>query len=68
MEVKKIKEEPIQLKIKKLENIDEFIKEVNENNKIILKTVRREGNILEKNIMYMFVSVDGTNIYYLSER
>ena len=62
-----VKEEPVQLEIQKLENIDEFIKEVNENNKIILKTVKREGNILEKNIMHMFASIDGTNIYYLSE-
>ncbi len=55
------------LNINKLEDIEEFIKTINENKKIILKTVSKKGNILEKNIMYMFVSVDGTNIYYIEE-
>lgn len=55
------------LNINKLEDIEEFIETVNENKKIILKTVSKKGNILDKNIMYMFVSVDGTNIYYIEE-
>lgn len=55
------------LNINKLEDVEEFIKTVNENKKIILKTVTKKGNILDKNIMYMFVSVDGTNIYYIEE-
>ncbi len=55
------------LNINKLEDIEDFIKTVNENKKIILKTVSKKGNILDKNIMYMFVSVDGTNIYYIEE-
>ncbi len=55
------------LNINKLEDIEDFIKTVNENKKMILKTVSKKGNILDKNIMYMFVSVDGTNIYYIEE-
>lgn len=55
------------LNINKLEDIEGFIEGVNKNKKIILKTVSKKGNILEKNIMYMFVSVDGTNIYYVEE-
>lgn len=55
------------LNINKLEDIEGFIEGVNKNKKIILKTVSKKGNILEKNIMYMFVSVDGTNIYYIEE-
>ena len=60
-------EDEAPLNIEKLENIDEFIKQINENKKVILKTVKREGNILEKNIMYIFMSIDGKNIYYINE-
>ncbi|MCR8746484.1 DNA polymerase I [Romboutsia lituseburensis] len=53
--------------IKKLEDIESFIKEVSDKKEILIKTVRKEGNILEKNILYMFVSTDGSNIYYIEE-
>ncbi|MBO3445691.1 DNA polymerase I [Clostridium sp. CCUG 7971] len=60
-------EDEAPLNIEKLENIDKFINEINENKKVILKTVKREGNILEKNIMYVFMSIDGKTIYYINE-
>lgn len=60
-------DEGIELNINKLENIDEFIREVKENNKIILKSIKKDGNILEKNIMYIYLSIDGENIYYINE-
>ncbi|MEG1310958.1 MAG: DNA polymerase I [Romboutsia sp.] len=61
------KEEVIEIKIDKLENINEFINEINKNKKLILKTVKKEKNILEKNIMYIFMSIDGKNMYYINE-
>ncbi|WP_296647160.1 DNA polymerase I [Romboutsia sp. 13368] len=57
----------VELEITKLENIDAFIKEIKENKELILKTVTREGNILDKRIMYIFLSVDGKKVYYISE-
>ncbi|RDY23365.1 DNA polymerase I [Romboutsia maritimum] len=59
--------EEIELNISKLENIQEFINESKNQKKLILKTVKKEGNILEKNIMYMYISIDGKNIYYINE-
>lgn len=53
--------------ISKLDNINEFIENVNKNKELILKIVKKEGNILEKNIMYVFLSLDGKNIYYIDE-
>lgn len=53
--------------IKKLEDIERFIKEASNKKEVLIKTVRKEGNILEKNILYIFVSTDGSNIYYIEE-
>lgn len=53
--------------IKKLEDIEYFIKEASNKKEVLIKTVRKEGNILEKNILYIFVSTDGSNIYYIEE-
>ena len=53
------------VEISKLEDIDEFINKVKENNELIIKTVTREGNILDKRIKYIFLSVDGKKIYYV---
>ena len=57
----------LSVNLSKLENIDEFIGKVYENKKLILKTVKRSGNILDKNIIYIFLSLDGENIYYIGE-
>lgn len=53
------------IEILKLKDIDKFIDEVNKKGQVILKTVRGQGNILEKNIIYIFISVDGEKIYYI---
>lgn len=53
------------IEILKLKEIDKFIDEVKEKGQVILKTVRGQGNILEKNIIYIFISVDGEKIYYI---
>ena len=55
------------VEISKLEDIDEFINKVKENNELIIKTVTKEGNILDKRIKYIFLSVDGKKIYYVEE-
>lgn len=55
------------LNIKKLENIDTFINDIKKEGKLYIDTVSRQGNILEKNIIHIFISVDGTNIYYINE-
>ena len=59
----------INLEISKLDNdnMDEFINKVNENNELIIKTVTKVGNILDKRIIYLFLSLDGENIYYIEE-
>ncbi|MDB3085108.1 DNA polymerase I [Clostridioides difficile] len=53
------------IEILKLKEIDKFIDEVKEKGQVILKTVRGQGNILEKNIIYIFISIDGEKIYYI---
>ena len=57
----------LELNIKPLDNAEELINEIKEKKELIIKTVTKVGNILEKNILYMFISVDGENIYYLNE-
>ncbi|HBI91721.1 MAG TPA: DNA polymerase I [Terrisporobacter glycolicus] len=59
-------EEKIDLNINHLDNVEEFKKELEKNNKLFIKTVKKVGNILDKNIQYVFVSSNGTDIYYLS--
>ena len=62
-----IEEVALELNIKSLDNEEELINEIKEKKELIIKTVTKVGNILEKNILYMFISVDGENIYYLNE-
>lgn len=59
-------EEKIDLNINHLDNVEEFKKELEKTNKLFIKTVKKVGNILDKNIQYLFVSSNGTDIYYLS--
>lgn len=59
-------EEKIHLNINHLDNVEEFKKELEKTNKLFIKTVKKVGNILDKNIQYVFVSSNGTDIYYLS--
>lgn len=60
-------EEEVALNIKHLDNIEEFKKEVENNKKLYIKTVSRVGNILDKKILYVFVTANGEDIYYIKE-
>ena len=61
-----IKEE-INLKVEHLDNVDEFIKKAQENKRVIIDVIGREGNILDKKIIHVFLSLDGEEIYYVNE-
>lgn len=61
-----IKEE-IDLKIQHLDNIEYFVKKAEENGQLIIDVIGKEGNILDKRIMYVFLSLDGKEIYYVDE-
>ncbi len=60
-------EEKIELNIAHLDNVEEFKKEVEKTNKLFIRTVKKVGNILDKNILYVFVSANGKDIYYLND-
>ena len=55
------------IEIIKLEEINKFIDNVKKQKELIIKVVSKEGNILEKRIQYIFLSIDGENIYYIKE-
>ncbi|CEO05378.1 DNA polymerase I [Paraclostridium sordellii] len=57
----------INLSIKELVNIEEFIKDVKSKKSLILKSIRKNGNILEKNLMTIYLSINGEDIYYINE-
>lgn len=57
----------IKLSIKELVNIEEFIKDVKSKKSLILKAIRKNGNILEKNLMTIYLSINGEDIYYINE-
>ncbi|MCC3867665.1 DNA polymerase I [Terrisporobacter mayombei] len=59
-------EEKINLNINHLDNVEEFKKELEKTNKLFIKIVKKVGNILDKNILYVFVSSNGSDIYYLN--
>ena len=59
-----IKEE-IDLKIEHLDNVEDFIKKAEENKKVIIDVIGKEGNILDKRVLYVFL--DGNEIYYVNE-
>ena len=62
-----IVEEKIELNINHLEDLSAFKNEIEKTNKLFIKTVSKVGNILEKNLIYVFVSADGKNIYYIND-
>lgn len=61
-----IKEE-IDLKIKHLDDISDFTQKAKNNKKLIIDVIGKEGNILDKKILYVFLSLDGETIYYINE-
>jgi DNA polymerase-1 len=48
-------------------NIDSIIDEINDKKHMFLKAVTKQGNILDKNIIYMFISFDASKIYYIND-
>ena len=56
-----------QVIVNKLEDIKSFVENVRNNKKLILKTISRSGNILEKNIMKIYLSIDGEELFYIDE-
>lgn len=61
-----IKQE-VDIEIQHLENIDEFIKKAEESKNLIIDVVGKEGNILDKRILHVFLSLDGKKVYYVNE-
>lgn len=59
--------EELKVIVNKLEDVKEFIKKARISKKIILKTISRTGNILEKNIMQIYLSVDGEELFWADE-
>ncbi|MEX6584985.1 DNA polymerase I [Paraclostridium bifermentans] len=60
-------DEEVKVIVNKLEDVKEFIKKARSSKKIILKTISRTGNILEKNIMQIYLSVDGEELFWADE-
>lgn len=48
--------------------IDRLIEEIKNKKYMILKTVSKEGELLDENIIYLFITLDGENIYYIKEK
>ena len=61
-----IKEE-VNLKVQHLDNVEDFIEKAKENKKVIIDVIGREGNILDKKVINVFLSLDGKEIYYINE-
>lgn len=59
--------EELKVIVNKLEDVKEFIKKARSSKKLILKTISRTGNILEKNIMQIYLSVDGEELFWADE-
>ncbi|MDV8110178.1 DNA polymerase I [Bacillus sp. BAU-SS-2023] len=59
--------EELKVIVNKLEDVKELIKKARSSKKIILKTISRTGNILEKNIMQIYLSVDGEELFWADE-
>jgi len=47
--------------------VEDFIKKAEENKKVIIDVIGKEGNILDKRVLYVFLSLDGNEIYYVNE-
>ena len=62
----RIKEE-VNLKVQHLDNLEDFIEKAKENKKVIIDVIGREGNILDKKVINVFLSLDGEEIYYINE-
>lgn len=59
--------EELKVIVNKLEDVKEFINKAKNSKKLILKTISKSGNILEKNIMQIYLSVDGEELFWADE-
>ncbi|EQK41819.1 DNA polymerase I [[Clostridium] bifermentans ATCC 638] len=59
--------EELKVIVNKLEDVKEFINKAKNSKKLILKTISKSGNILEKNIMQIYLSVDGEELFWVDE-
>ena len=59
--------EKVNLKVQHLDNVEDFIEKAKENKKVIIDVIGREGNILDKKVINVFLSLDGEEIYYINE-
>ncbi|RDC49223.1 DNA polymerase I, partial [Acinetobacter sp. RIT592] len=59
--------EELKVIVNKLEDFKEFINKAKNSKKLILKTISKSGNILEKNIMQIYLSVDGEELFWADE-
>lgn len=59
--------EELKVIVNKLEDVKEFIDKAKNSKKLILKTISKSGNILEKNIMQIYLSVDGEELFWADE-
>lgn len=50
------------------ESISNIIDEIKESKKFAFKIVEKEGNLLEKNIIFVYLTFDGNKIFRLSEK
>lgn len=60
-------DEEVKVIVNKLEDVEEFINKARSRKKLILKTVSKSGNILEKNIMQIYLSIDGEELFWADE-
>ena len=59
--------EELKVIVNKLEDVKEFINKAKNSKKLILKTISKSGNILEKNIMQIYLSIDGEELFWVDE-
>ncbi len=57
----------IEINIESIKDIESFIENINNEKEIFLKVVKNEGNILEKNIKYIFLTQNGNDVYYITD-
>ena len=65
--ISRLNSEEIEVVVNKLEDVKTFIEKVKLSKKLIIKTVTRTGNLLEKNILKMYLSINGEDIFYIGE-
>ncbi len=48
--------------------VEELIHRIEEKKYMALKTVSKQGNLVDENIIYLFITFDGENIFYIKEK